>query len=75
MGLARPNIDATHARFPRSRAPLARYPYYGYNGRIDSIYAKEMSRINSTEHYMDWTGQWLARQRAAVCPAPLVATH
>lgn len=38
---------------------LARFPGYGYGGRIDELYAREVQPRLGREHYLDFTGSGL----------------
>ncbi|KAL4457811.1 hypothetical protein ABPG75_012676 [Micractinium tetrahymenae] len=47
---------------------LARFPEYGYGGRIDELFAKEVQPRLGDEHYLDFTGSglYLTSQIAAI---------
>lgn len=62
VALVRPPIAADAATPALNTTPmlLCRFPQYGYNGRIDELYAQEIApRLGPGEHYLDWTAAGL----------------
>lgn len=44
------------SRHHPSLCPFCSFPGYGYGGRIDELYAKEVQPRLDHEHYLDFTG-------------------